>query len=93
MAGKSQIHEEPPAETTLAAPPFVESLFRRIEDLEARMNQTPSNSSLPPASRHPRAKPPSTRAKSKRKRPGAMREVLLELGSPTADDDHAGGIS
>lgn len=70
MARKSQIPERLQAEMTPAVRAFVESLLRRIEDLEARLKQTSRNSSLPPGSQHPHAKPPSTRKKSKRKRGG-----------------------
>ena len=32
-------------------------LERRVADLEARLNKTPRNSSLPPSTEHPHAKP------------------------------------
>jgi transposase len=38
--------------------------------LEARLGKTPQNSSLPPSSRHPHARPPAEKRKSKRKRGG-----------------------
>jgi transposase len=43
---------------------------RRIAELESRLNKTPQNSSLPPSSQHPHAKPPIAKAKSKKKRGG-----------------------
>ena len=46
------------------------ALLARIEQLEARLNKSPQNSSLPPSTQHPHAKPPSTKAKSKRRRGG-----------------------
>jgi len=58
MAGMSKIPAELDAEMTPAVRAFVESLLARIEQLEARLEMTPANSSLPPSSRHPHAKPP-----------------------------------
>jgi transposase len=43
---------------------------RRIAELEARLNKSPQNSSLPPSSQHPHAKPPGGKPKSKNKRGG-----------------------
>jgi transposase len=48
----------------------VDELKTRLNELEARLNKTPQNSSLPPSSQHPHAKPPAKRPKSKRKRGG-----------------------
>ena len=49
-------------------------LEARIVELEAKLEQrtpkTPQNSSLPPSTQHPHAKPPRGKAKSKRKRGG-----------------------
>jgi transposase len=45
-------------------------LKRQVADLEARLNKSPQNSSLPPSTQHPHAKPASTKPKSKRKRGG-----------------------
>jgi transposase len=46
-------------------------LRARVEELERRDKKlTPQNSSLPPSTQHPHAKPPSQKAKSKRKRGG-----------------------
>lgn len=77
MARMSQIPPELAAEMTPAVRAFVETLFARIDELEDRVEQlqsrlgmTPSNSSLPPASQHPHAKPSATKPKSKRKRGG-----------------------
>ncbi len=73
MAGMSKIPAELDAEMTPAVRAFVESLLARIEQLEARLGMTPDNSSLPPSSRHPHAKPGRKAkgpAKGKRKRGG-----------------------
>ena len=46
---------------------------RRIAELEAevrRLLNTPQNSSLPPGTQHPHAKPPKKKTRSKRKRGG-----------------------
>jgi transposase len=49
----------------------VQRLEERIAELEARVNQTPQNSSRPPSSQHPHAKPISEKPPSKRK-PGGQ---------------------
>jgi transposase len=46
-------------------------LSARVAELEARLNKTPQNSSLPPSTRHPHAKPPGKKPKSRRK-PGGQ---------------------
>jgi transposase len=48
----------------------IAELTTRVADLEARLGQTPQNSSLPPSSQHPHAKPPQPKAKSKKRRGG-----------------------
>lgn len=67
------------AEQLAALPPEVQKLVwaiiehyeRRIAELEAKLNpKTPQNSSLPPSSQHPHAKPLANKAKSKNKRGG-----------------------
>lgn len=55
-------------------PPEAQAIIRlllaKIAQLEARLDKSPQNSSLPPSTQHPHAKPPRKRAKSKRKRGG-----------------------
>jgi transposase len=58
------------AEMTSAVRTFVRSLLGRIAELESRLGLNPQNSSLPPSSQHPHAKPPSQKRKSKKKRGG-----------------------
>jgi transposase len=66
------------AEQLGALPPEMQALVRsivdhyerRIAELEARLNKTPQNSSLPPSAQHPHAKPPTKKPKSKNKRGG-----------------------
>ena len=48
----------------------IKRLERRVEELERRLGMTPKNSSLPPSSQHPHAKPAPPKQKSKRKRGG-----------------------
>jgi transposase len=64
------------AEMTPAVRVFVQSLLATIAELEARIaelergRKTPQNSSLPPSTQHPHAKPASRKRKSKKKRGG-----------------------
>lgn len=48
----------------------IKRLERRVEELERRLGMNSSNSSLPPSSQHPHAKPAPPKPKSKRKRGG-----------------------
>lgn len=48
----------------------VAELQARVAELEARLGKTPENSSLPPSSQHPHAKPPPKKKKKGRKRGG-----------------------
>jgi transposase len=73
-------------------PPEAQAIIRillaRIADLEARLNKTPQNSSLPPSTQHPHAKPAKPLRKSKRKRggqPGHPRHERALI--PTAECD------
>jgi transposase len=66
---RRSIPAELDAELTPAARAFIELLLARIAELEARLGQTPQNSSLPPSSVHPHAKPqPRRSAKQKSKK-------------------------
>src|SRR5271165_6166517 len=56
-----------PPETQAIVRAIIEYYERRIAELEARLNKTPQNSSLPPSTQHPHAKPPARKPKSKRK--------------------------
>lgn len=55
-------------------PPEAQAIIRlllaRIEELEGRLNKNSQNSSQPPSSQHPHAKPPRNKSRSKRKRGG-----------------------
>ncbi len=48
----------------------IEELEERVRELESRLNKTPQNSSLPPSSQHPHAKPAPPRQPSGKKRGG-----------------------
>ncbi|MGH7487783.1 MAG: IS66 family transposase, partial [bacterium] len=48
----------------------VVELKAKVAELEARLGRTPQNSSLPPSSQHPHAKPPARKPKSKKRRGG-----------------------
>jgi transposase len=55
-------------------PPEAQAIIRillaKIAELEARLKQTPRNSSRPPSTQHPHAKPASAKNKSRKKRGG-----------------------
>ena len=55
-------------------PPEAQAIIRlllaKIAELESRLNKTPQNSSLPPSTQHPHAKPQPSKAKSKKRRGG-----------------------
>jgi transposase len=70
---KPSPHTIPPeleAEMTPAVRAFVESLLERLRNLEARVGLNPQNSSLPPSTQHPHARPQPPKRKSKKKRGG-----------------------
>lgn len=48
----------------------IAELEARVEELESRLGKTPQNSSLPPSSQHPHARPASLRQPSGKKRGG-----------------------
>jgi transposase len=73
MAETSQISPELAAEMTPAVRAFVDALLKRIDDLQSELNslrKTPQNSSLPPSSQHPHARPAPVKKNSQRNRGG-----------------------
>lgn len=75
-------------------PPEAQAIIRillaKIAELEARLNKTPENSSLPPSTQHPHAKPSkSKRSKSKRKRGGQKGHPKHERSLIPTDDCQA----
>jgi len=68
---------------------IIRLLLAKIAALEARLGKSPLNSSLPPSSQHPHAKPPARKPKSKKNRggqPGHKRHERPLL--PSDDCDH-----
>ena len=65
-----QITEELIARQPPEAQAIIRLLLAKIAELEARLNKTPQNSSLPPSTQHPHARPVPARPKSKKKRGG-----------------------
>jgi transposase len=59
-----------PAEFQVLLLAVIEYYEGRIAELEARLGKTPQNSSLPPSTQHPHAKPPQKKPKSKKGRGG-----------------------
>ncbi len=68
---------------------IIRLLLAKITALESRLAKTPQNSSLPPSSQHPHAKPPAKKPKSKKKRvgqPGHKKHERPLLPSDDCDD-------
>ncbi len=51
---------------------IIHALLARIAELEARLNKSPQNSSLPPSSQHPHAKPVPPKQKTTKKKQGGQ---------------------
>jgi len=76
------------AEMSPAVRAFVDMLLSRIEELESKTGATPQNSSLPPSTQHPHARPSGGKQKSKRKRGGQPGHKKHERSLiPTKDCD------
>ena len=65
-----EITDDLMARQTLEAQAIIRVLLAKILELEARLNKTPHNSSLPPSSQHPHAKAVADKPRSRRKRGG-----------------------
>ncbi len=65
-----EITEELIARQSPESQAIIRLLLAKIVELEARLGKTPQNSSLPPSSQHPHAKPPGKKPNSKKKRGG-----------------------
>ena len=79
------------AEMTPAVRAFVKSLLDRLGQLEGRVGANPQNSSLPPSTQHPHAKPQSPKRKSKRRRggqPGHEKHTRTLIPSEECDRVH-----
>jgi transposase len=88
MTRMSEIPPDLAAEMTPAIRALVESLLERISQLESRLKKTPQNSSLPPSSQHPHAKPPTNKRKSKKKHGGQPGHAKCERPLLPSDDCH-----
>jgi transposase len=67
----------------------IAALEKRVADLEDRLAKSPQNSSLPPSSGHPHAKPLAAKPKSKRRRggqPGHPRHERKLIPSEQCDE-------
>jgi len=79
------------AEMTPAVRAFVESLLDRIRKLEARVGLSPQNSSLPPSTQHPHARPQPPKRKSKKRRggqPGHEKHARALIPSDECNEVH-----
>jgi transposase len=84
-----EITEEVIARQPPEAQAIIRTLLAKLQELEARLNKTPQNSSLPPSSQHPHAKPPRGSRKGKRPRggqPGHTKHERQLLPSEACDD-------
>lgn len=66
-----EITEELIARQPPEAQTIIRALLAKIQELQERLNQSPRNSSLPPSTEHPHAKPPRPKSQAKR-RPGGQ---------------------
>ena len=92
------ITEEIIARQPLEAQAIIRLLLAKIAELEARIEElqrqgkgkTPQNSSLPPSTQHPHARPQSPKRKSKKRRGGQPGHEKHERPLiPAEDCDHA----
>lgn len=67
-AAEREITEELIARQTPEAQAIIHALLARIAELEAKLNKSPQNSSLPPSSQHPHSKPPRPKSKGGKKK-------------------------
>ena len=84
-----EITEDLIARQSPAAQAIIRLLLARIAELEARLNKTPQNSSLPPSTQHPHAKPQKPKRTKKRRRggqPGHAKHERPLLPSEQCDD-------
>src|SRR5215813_3370830 len=84
-----EISQELIARQPPEAQAIIRMLLAKIQELEARLNQSPRNSSLPPSTEHPHAKPLRRKSPTKRKRGGQPGHPKYErplLPSDQCDD-------
>ena len=90
MKGMSlEITEELIARQTLEAQAIIRALLAKIQELQDQLNQSPRNSSVPPSSEHPHAKPPRPKSPAARRpggQPGHPRQERPRLPSGQCDE-------
>jgi len=80
-----------PSEFQALLEAVIEYYEARIAELEARLNKTPNNSSLPPSSQHPHAKPVANKPRSHQQRggqPGHPKHERSLIPSDECDEVH-----
>jgi hypothetical protein len=95
-----QITEEMIARQPPEAQAIIRALLAQIAELKAELEdlrrqvkgKTPQNSSLPPSSQHPHARPPSGKRKSKRKRGGQSYRVEWQGKTHATFSDAIGAV-
>ena len=65
-----EVSEELIARQPPEAQAIIRTLLAKIQELQDRLNQSPHNSSLPPSTEHPHAKPPRPQSHALRRRGG-----------------------
>src|SRR5450432_1825728 len=89
------VTEELIARQSPEAQAVIRLLLSKIAELEARVNRSPQNSSLPPSNQHPHAKPAPPKPKSKKKRggqPGHAKHERPLLPTDQCDEVLCGGL-
>jgi transposase len=90
MKGMSlEITEELIARQTPEAQAIIRALLATIRQLQDQLNQSPRNSSLPPSTEHPHAKPPRPKSQAARRpggQPGHPRQERPLLPSGQCDE-------
>jgi len=90
MTGMSlEITEELIARQSPEAQAIIRALLAKIQQLQDQLNQSPRNSSLPPSTEHPHAKPPRPKSPATRRRggqPGHPRKERPLLPSAQCDE-------
>jgi len=84
-----EITEDLIARQPAEAQAIIRLLLKRLAELEARLDKSPQNSSQPPSTQHPHARPPREKKKSKRKRggqPGHRKHERPLIATEECDD-------
>lgn len=89
MSQEPLITEELISRQTPEAQAIIRLLLAKLAELEARLSKTPRNSSLPPSSEHPHARPVPDKARSTKKpggQPGHARHERALIPSEDCQD-------